>query len=123
VEVAHLRLHGIGQIKTILHHPLEGMPKTATISRSGTGKWHVCFSCECVEPSPLSETGESIGIDVGLKTFATLSSGAEIANPRFFRREEKALAKGQRRLSKVENGAPERAGRRKVVARVHERIA
>jgi putative transposase len=53
--------------------------------------------------------------------FATLSSGAEIANPRFFRREEKARAKVQRRMSKEEKGTPERARRRKVVARVHER--
>src|SRR5262249_311766 len=62
-------------------------------------------------------------IDVGLKTFATLSTGDEIANPRFFREEEQALAKAQRRLSKAEKGTPERAKRRKMVARVHERIA
>jgi putative transposase len=62
-----------------------------------------------------------VGIDVGLKTFATLSDGQEIANPHFFRREEHALAKAQRRLSKEEKGTPERARRRRVVARVHER--
>jgi putative transposase len=64
-----------------------------------------------------------VGIDVGLKTFAMLSTGQEIANPRFFRAEEHALAKVQRRLSKAETGTPERATRRRVVARVHERIA
>jgi putative transposase len=64
-----------------------------------------------------------VGIDVGLKAFATLSNGQEIANPRFFRQEEKALAKAQRRLSKAEKGTPERRERRKIVARVHERIA
>ncbi len=122
VEARRVRLHGVGQVKIILHRPLEGTPKTATISRSGTGKWYVCFSCECAEPSPLPDTGQQVGIDVGLKTFATLSTGQEIANPRFFRAEERAFAKAQRRLSKVENGAPERAKRRKVVARVHERI-
>jgi putative transposase len=62
-----------------------------------------------------------VGIDVGLKAFVTLSDGQEIANPRFFRREEHALAKAQRRLSKVEQGTPERVKRRTVVARVHER--
>jgi len=118
-----VRLHGVGLVKLILHRPLEGIPKTATISRSSTGKWYVCFSCECAEPSPLPETGLHVGIDVGLKTFATLSTGREIANPRFFRAEEKALAKVQRRLSTEEKGTPERARRRKIVARVHERIA
>jgi putative transposase len=108
-------------VKIILHRPLEGTPKTATISRSSTDKWYVCFSCECAQPSPLPEAGQQVGIDVGLKTFATLSTGQEIPNPRFFRAEEQALAQVQRRLSKEEKGMPERARRRTVVARVHER--
>jgi putative transposase len=41
----------------------------------------------------LPDTPLAVGIDVDLKTFATLSTGQEIANPRFFRKEEKALAK------------------------------
>jgi putative transposase len=118
-----VRLHGVGQVKIILHRPLEGTPKTATIRRSSTGKWYVCFSCECAEPAPLPEVGQPVGIDVGLKTFATLSDGQEIANPRFFRGEEHALAKVQRRLSKEDQGTSERLKRRRVVARVHERIA
>jgi putative transposase len=118
-----VRIANVGQVKVLLHRPLEGTPKTATISRSGTGKWYVCFPCECVEPSPLPATGRHVGIDVGLKTFATLSHGQEIVNPRFFRREEHALAKAQRRLSLEEKGAPEYANRRTVVARAHERRA
>jgi putative transposase len=118
-----LRLHGVGAVKMLLHRPIDGTPKTATISRSSTGKWSVCFSCECAEPAPLPETGCQVGIDVGLKTFATLSTGQDIAIPRFFRCEEHALAKAQRRLSKEKRGTPERARRRRVVARVHERIA
>ncbi|HEY7343023.1 MAG TPA: RNA-guided endonuclease TnpB family protein [Ktedonobacterales bacterium] len=122
-ENKRLRIANVGLVKVILHRPLEGTPKTATISRSSTGKWYVCFSCECAEPLPLPETGQVVGIDVGLKTFATLSTGAEVANPRFFRQEERALAKVQRRLSKAEKGTPERAKRRKIVARAHERVA
>jgi putative transposase len=122
-EEKRVRVANVGQLKIILHRPIEGTPKTATITRSSTGKWYVCFSCDCAEPPPLPETGQHVGIDVGLKTFATLSDGQEIANPRCFRREERALAKAQRRLSKVEQGTPERAKRRRVVARVHERIA
>jgi putative transposase len=64
-----------------------------------------------------------IGVDVGLTSFATLSNGERIQNPRFFRTEEKALAKAQRRLSAQEKGTPQRARARKVVSRVHERIA
>ena len=57
----------------------------------------------------------------GLKTVATLSDAQEMANPRFFRRDDRALAKAQRRVSQAEKGTPERVKRRKIVARVHER--
>lgn len=64
-----------------------------------------------------------VGIDVGLKTFAYLSTGEGIANPRFFRTEEAALAGAERQLAKAPKGSKERARKRKVVARIHERIA
>jgi len=115
-------LFGVGHIKMALHRPLRGKMKTCTIHKSRTGKWYVCFSCE-VEPERLPECPEQVGIDVGLKTFATLSTAEEIANPTFFRKEEKALATVQRKHSKLAKGTPERRKHRKVVARVHERIA
>jgi putative transposase len=120
-EEKRVRIANVGRVKALLHRPLEGTPKTATVRRSSTGKWYVTFSCECTEPAPLLPTGQDVGIDVGLKTFATLTAGDPIENPRFFRAEERALAKAQRRLAKAEQGAPERAERRKIVARVHER--
>jgi len=117
-----LCLSKIGCIKMVYHRPVKGKVKTCTIHRSSTGKWYVSFSVEC-EPERLPERPEQVGIDVGLKTFATLSTGEEIANPRFFRKEEKALARVQRKHSKLDKGTPERRKHRKVVARVHERIA
>jgi putative transposase len=117
-----LILSKVGKVKMVLHRDLQGTPKTCTISKSSTGKWYACFSCE-IEPECLPENTDSIGIDVGLKTFATLSNGDEITNPRFFRTEEKALAKVQRKHAKLTKGTPERRKHRKVVARVHERIA
>jgi transposase len=57
-----------------------------------------------------------------LNSFATLSNGTQIENPRFYRTDEKALAKAQRRLSKFEKGTKERRKARKVVGRIHERI-
>jgi putative transposase len=116
-----LALSGIGHLKMVLHRQLRGTIKTLTIQRSSTGKWDASFSVEC-EPERLSDVPEQVGIDVGLKTFATLSDGTEIENPRFFRKEEKALARGQRKHSKLAKGTPERRKHRKVVARMHERI-
>lgn len=112
----------VGKIKIKLHRKLQGIPKTCTISKSSTGKWYCCFSCE-VKPERLEDVADAVGIDVGLKTFAILSDGQEIENPRFFRTEEKALAKVQRKHSKLAKGTLQRRTHRKVVARVHERIA
>jgi putative transposase len=115
-------LSKIGTIKMVYHRPIRGKIKTLTIYRSSTDKWYSSFSCE-VEPERLPERSEQVGIDVGLKTFATLSTGQEIANPRFFRKEEKSLVKVQRKHSKLTKGTSERSKHSKVVARVHERIA
>jgi len=114
-------LSKIGSVKMVYHRPVRGLVKTCTIHKSSTNKWYVTFSCEC-EPLRLERVSAQVGIDVGLKTFATLSTGEEIANPRFFRKEEKVLAKVQRKHSKLAKGTQERRKHRKVVARVHERI-
>ncbi len=71
----------------------------------------------------MAASPKAVGIDGGLERFATLSTGERVPNPRFFRRDEQALAKAQRALSKVEQGTPERAKQRKVVAKIHKRIA
>jgi putative transposase len=116
-----LALSKIGHIKIVLHRPIEGIIKTCTLKRMPTGKWFVIFVCE-VMPKRLPESEEEIGIDAGLKHFATLSNGESIENPRFFREEEKELAKAQRALSKAPKGSNERKKKKKVVARLHERI-
>ena len=119
-----LRLSKIGDIKIKLHRPIEGKIKRLTVRRSSTEKWFACFSVEIDDPpKPPWKDGLMAGIDVGLENFATLSNGEKIDNPRFFRSEEKALAKAQRRLSKYEKGTPERWKALKVVQRIHERIA
>jgi putative transposase len=115
-----LTLSGIGTIRTVPHRPLEGTPKTCCVRRSATGKWYITFVCEW-EPTVLPAVPDQVGIDVGLESFATLSTAAKIPNPRFFRREEKALAKAQRQLAKQVNGTPQRKKRCKAVARVQER--
>ncbi|HBY93731.1 MAG: transposase [Ardenticatenaceae bacterium] len=115
-------LSKIGDVKIVLHRPVEGTIKTLTIRRTPTGKWFASFSVE-VECEPSPDNPKVVGVDVGLECFATLSTGEQIANPRFFRRDEKALAKAQRKLSTAAKGTPERAKRRQVVARIHERIA
>jgi putative transposase len=115
-----LRLSKIGDVSIRQHRPIDGDIKTCTIRRV-RHKWYACFSCE-VGPELLSPSDEQVGIDVGLKTFVSLSNGENIENPRFFRAEEKALAKAQRKLARQKRGSRERKKAKKVVSRIHERV-
>jgi len=124
LENSVLKLSKIGNIKIKLHRPIEGKIKRLTVRRSATGKWFACFSVEIEDlPIPPWKDGAMVGVDVGLESFATLSNGEKIANPRFFRDEEMELARVQRKLSKALKGTPERKKALEVVERVHERIA
>lgn len=104
-----------------MHRLLEGKIKTCTLRRTATEQWDVSFSCE-VQAKSLPSNEEAVGVDVGIEHFAVLSNGQEISNPRFFQKGQKALAKTQKKLSKVEKGTQERRKRGKVFAKIHERI-
>ena len=104
-----LQLSKLGLFKIKWHREVIGKIKTLTITRSSTGKWFACFSVE-TEEKPLEPAGKAVGIDVGLEKFATLTEGEPIQNPRFFRTDQKDLAKAQRKKN------------RKRAARIHERI-
>jgi putative transposase len=113
----------LATIQAIIHREIPGVMKTATIRRQ-SGKWFVTLSCE-VQAKPLPECMASVGVDVGLENFATFSDDTPpIENPRFFKTEQKALAKAQRKFDKVkhQHRTPQRRKAKKVVTRVHERI-
>jgi putative transposase len=118
-----LHLSKIGDIKVKLHRKVEGKITRLTVRRSSTGKWFVSFLTDHDNKKPLPGSDKSVGIDVGISSFAVLSNGTKIDNPRFIKSSENALAKAQKKLSKQPKGTPERAKARKVVARVHEKIA
>jgi putative transposase len=120
-----LILSKVGAVHVVLHRPVEGTPKTVTLTRSRTGKWFACFSCE-TEAEPLPPTNEVVGVDVGLRHFATLSNGEPpIPNPRFYRRDEADLKRVQQRKDAAQNAQnwPENAKQKGILARIHERIA
>lgn len=124
LNAGKLYLSKIGNIKIKLHRSIEGKIKRLTVRRAATGKWFACFSVEIEDQlKPPWKVGSLVGVDVGLESFATLSNGETIANPRFFREEEKELARVQRKLSKAPKGTPERKKALRMVERVHERIA
>jgi len=124
VKKKSIQLSKIGVIKAKITQnieDIEGKLKTCTIKRSPTGKWYVILTCE-FEPKPLPKNDKIIGIDVGIKHFAVLSDGNKIENPKFISKEEKNLAKAQRKLSKLTKDTKEREKQRRIVTRIHERI-
>jgi putative transposase len=114
----------VGAVHVVLHRPVEGTLKTVTLTRSRTGKWFACFSCE-TEAEPLPPTGNVVGVDVGLSSFATRSDGQKIDNPRFYRRDEADLKRVQQRKDAAKHAQdwPENAKQKGILAKIHERIA
>jgi putative transposase len=94
-----LVLSKIGRIALRWSRPIEGTPKTVTVSREADG-WYVTLSCAEVPVSPLPLTGQETGIDLGLERFATLANGEPITNPRLFRVAERHLRRAQRRVTR-----------------------
>jgi putative transposase len=106
-----IRAHGAGHIKIKLHRPVQGKIKTSTIKREA-GRWFVCFSVE-VEAKPLPPVDTAVGIDVGLTSFAVLSDGTDIENPRWYRAGQSKLRVAQRRVARRKNKRSNR--RRKAI--------
>ncbi|WP_319507376.1 transposase [uncultured Methanolobus sp.] len=119
-----LYLSKIGNVRVKVHRKVEGEIKRIIVRRSACKKWYVSLTIECEDIEiPERNMEHVVGIDVGLSSFATFSDGIGISNPRFFRLEEKELAKAQRKLSKAAKGSSERKKAIRVVQRIHERIA
>ncbi|MFD7258781.1 RNA-guided endonuclease InsQ/TnpB family protein [Streptomyces sp. NPDC059874] len=97
-------------------------PTTVTVSRDPAGRWFVSLLCDAA-PTPMPAATASVGIDAGLTSLITLSTGEKIANPKPERTDRAQLARAQRALSRKEKGSNNRAKARTRVARIHARIA
>jgi len=121
LENAFLVLSKIGRIAVRWSRPLEGTPKTVTISREADG-WYVCFSCADVPTPPLAPTGQDTGIDLGLESFATLADGTMIHNPRCYRKAECHLKTAQRKVARRKKGSNRRRKAVKLLAKAHQTV-
>lgn len=105
-DAGRLYLQGIGHLKVKWHRPFDGTTKTVTVKRQA-GKWFVCFSVESIAEA-LPATDAVVGIDVGLTSFATLSTGETIDNPRHYRKAQGTLRIAQRRVARRQRGGRNR---------------
>jgi putative transposase len=96
-------------------------PSTVTVSRDAAGRWHISILVE-TEVETLLPLDSAVGIDAGITSLLTLSTGEKITNPRHERRDRDRLAKAQRELSRKQKGSANRERARRKVARVYARI-
>src|SRR5439155_24158569 len=104
--------------------PEGAAPSTVTVSRDSAGRWHISILVEDTVPT-LPPSGSAVGIDAGITSLVTLSTGEKVTNPRHEQRDRKRLALVQRRLSRKEKGHDKknRAKARLKVARIHARMS
>jgi len=117
-----IQLPKLGLVKFAKSREVDGKIISATIRRNPSGKYFVSVLAD-IEIEQLSPTNQSIGIDLGIKTFAVLSTGEEIQNPKYYRKMERKLVKLQRELSRKTKGRNNRNKARIKLARHHEHIA
>jgi putative transposase len=117
-----LKVSPFGEINIRQHREIQGTIKTLTLKREPSGKWFAVFVADAPQEHK-QNFGSRVGVDLGLKTFAALSNGEVIRNPRHLRKHEEELAFLQRRMSrKVKRSMNWRKDKLKV-ARLHERVA
>jgi putative transposase len=114
IEGSRLVLSKIGSIRIFKHREVEGKIKTCTIKKDNLGQWFAILVTE-IEDVPEVDPKIAIGVDVGLKSLVTLSTGESIQYPKYYVQAEKKLAVAQRNLSRKKKGS---ANRRKAKSKL-----
>lgn len=125
IENGHIKLPKIGFVKVKQHRqiPSEYKLKSATISKTPSGKYYVSILFEYDSQVSKAETQTFLGLDFSMHELYIDSHGNEACYPRYYRQAEKKLAREQRKFSKMQKGSKNRDKQRIRVARLHEKIA
>ena len=117
-----IKLPKVKQIKIAYSRQHEGRIVSCTLSRDTDNKYYISLCCIGIEQKVIEQTGAVVGIDLGIKEFATTSDNEVINNPKFYRKYEQRLIKVQRKLSKRKTGSNNRNKQRLKVNRWHKKI-
>ena len=117
-----IQLPKLGLVKCRVSKEVRDRILSATVSQNPSGKYFVALCCTDVEIDPLPRTGAVVGIDMGLKSFATTSDDVEYPNHKFLTQSLRKLARLQRQLSRKTKGSNRREKARVKVARLHEKV-
>ena len=97
-------------------------PTMVVVSREADGRWFVTLAVDETDPAPAPPTGETVGIDLGLKEFAVTSDGDRLPHPRHMQRHEQRLKRYQRQMASKKKGSANRHKARRKMARHHARV-
>ena len=124
-EIIGNRLHlsKIGHIKIKLHREIKGKIKTATIKREGD-QWYAIFAIEdeCDPAMTFHPSEEEVGIDLGVKSFAVLSVGTTIENPRYYRHAEEQIKAAHRKIHRRKKGSHRRTRAKQELSRLYRKV-
>ena len=115
-----LKVQGGGIIKLKMHRPIAGDIKALTLKREA-GKWYACFSV-IIDADSHKSIPDAIGIDMGLYSFAALSSGQLVNNPRTLKTGLAKLRRCQRKVTRRKKGGANRRKAVKLLQRAHAHI-
>lgn len=118
-----LRLPKIGDVTVRWSRDLPSDPSSVTVILDAAGRYFASFVVDTGDDAPLPPSDVEVGIDLGLASFAVLSNGRTVENPRFLRKAERRLKRAQQDLSRKQRASKNRAKARVKVARLHARVA
>lgn len=98
-----VKLPKIGRLKAVLHRQFEGQVKCATVTMTSTRKYFIHIVVDTDDDLPQKSrihSGNTVGMDLGFLSYATLSTGEKIENPRHLERSIQRLRILQRRLGR-----------------------
>ena len=117
-----IKLPKVKQIKIAYSRQYEGRIVSCTLSRDTDNKYYISLCCVEIKQQVTGQTGAAIGIDLGIKEFATTSDNKVINNPKFYRKYESKMKKAQKKLSKRKKGSNNRNKQRLKVNKWHKKI-
>ncbi|MDF2425830.1 MAG: transposase [Nitrosopumilus sp.] len=120
-----LHLSKIGYVEIRRHREIPGIIKQVIVTKSKSGKWFACLTCDVSEPLtiPKISFAKAVGIDVGIKSFAYDSNGHSTPNPLNLKKMLKPLVRAQRKVSRRKKGSNNRLKAILHMQRIHEKIA
>lgn len=121
ILLRHVQLPRLGAIRLKETPAVEGRILSATVRREAD-RWFVSVAVELERPDPVPVEGPTTGIDVGLTTFATLSTGEKVDAPKPLGKALRKLKRLSRSLSRKQKGSKNRKKAQLRLTRLHRRI-